>query len=99
MFAKTVYECMSKAVPQIDMRRFKKKHMAEYKAMAARTPSAGSVKENMFVLLMYPACYGFAYYVDRVFDSSCDLSAAEYCVTHRECASDRSLSRKICVCV
>jgi hypothetical protein len=29
MFEKTVYEYTSKAVPQIDMRRFKKKHMAE----------------------------------------------------------------------
>jgi hypothetical protein len=62
MFEKTVYEYTSKAVPQIDMRRFKKKHMAEYRAMVARTPSVGSMKENMFAPVMYLACYGFSYY-------------------------------------
>jgi len=62
MFEKTVYEYTSKAVPQIDMRRFKKKHMAEYRAMVARTPSVGSMKENMFAPVMYLACYGFTYY-------------------------------------
>ena len=43
MFEKTVYEYTSKAVPQIDIRGFKKKHMAEYKAMVARTPSVGTM--------------------------------------------------------
>ncbi len=62
MFEKTVYEYTSKAVPQIDMCRFKKKHMAEYRAMVARTPSVGSMKENMFAPVMYLACYGFTYY-------------------------------------
>ena len=62
MYEKTVYEYTSKAVPQIDIRGFKKKHMAEYKAMVARTPSVGSMKENMFAPVMYLACYGFAYY-------------------------------------
>ena len=30
--------------------------------MVARTPSVGSMKENMFAPVMYLACYGFAYY-------------------------------------
>ena len=62
MFAKTVYEYTSKAVPQISIREFRKKHMAEYRAMVARTPSVGSMRENMFAPVMYLACYGFAYY-------------------------------------
>ena len=36
--------------------------MAEYRAMVARTPSVGSMKENMFAPVMYLACYGFTYY-------------------------------------
>ncbi len=62
MFSKTVYEYTARAVPQIDIRDFKRKHMAEYKAMVARTPSAGSMKDNMFAPVMYLSCYGFAYY-------------------------------------
>ena len=62
MFKKTVYEYTAKAVPQINIREFRKKHMAEYRAMVKRTPSAGSMKENMFAPVMYLACYGFAYY-------------------------------------
>lgn len=62
MFGKTVYEYTSKAIPQMDIRGFKKKHLAEYKAMVARTPSVGSMKDNMFAPVMYLACYGFAYY-------------------------------------
>lgn len=33
MFGKTVYEYTSKSIPQMDIRGFKKKHLAEYKAM------------------------------------------------------------------
>ena len=57
-----VYEYTGKAVPQIDIHRFRKNHIVEYKAMVARTPSAGSPKDNMFAPVMYLACYGFAYY-------------------------------------
>ena len=62
MFGKTIYEYTEKAVPQIKIPEFRKKHMAEYKAMVKRTPSVGSPKENMFAPVMYLACYGFAYY-------------------------------------
>ena len=30
--------------------------------MVKRTPSVGSVKDNMFAMVMYLACYGFSYY-------------------------------------
>lgn len=62
MFAKTIYEYTEKAVPKIDISSFRKKHMAEYKALVFRTPSVGSMKDNMFAPVMYLACYGFAYY-------------------------------------
>lgn len=62
MFGKTVYGYTAKAVPGIDIRAFRKRHLKEYRAMVARTPAVGSMKENMFALVMYLACYGFAYY-------------------------------------
>ena len=48
MFGKTVYGYTAKAVPGIDIRAFRKRHLKEYRAMVARTPAVGSMKENMF---------------------------------------------------
>ena len=62
MFSKTVYGYTARAVPEMDIRKFRKKHLEEYKAMVARTPSVGSAKENMFAPVMYLACFGFSYY-------------------------------------
>lgn len=62
MFGKVIYDYTAKAVPEIDIKEFKKKQMKEYKAMVARTPSVGSMKENMFAPVMYLACFGFSYY-------------------------------------
>ena len=62
MFSSVVYGYTAKAVPGMDIRAFKKKQMREYKAMAARTPGVGSMKENMFAPVMYLACFGFSYY-------------------------------------
>lgn len=59
---KTVYSYTEKALPDIDIAGFKKRHRAEYKAMAERTPGVGGTKENMLCSTMYIACYGFAYY-------------------------------------
>lgn len=62
MFGKTVYAYTDQAVPGIDIREFRRKHLKEYKEMIGRTPSVGSMKENMFAPVMHLACYGFAYY-------------------------------------
>ena len=62
MFDKVVYGYTLKALPDIDIADFKRKHKKEYKAMVKRTPSVGSAKENMFAPVMYLACYGFSYY-------------------------------------
>ena len=62
MFDKVVYDYTAMALPELDIREFKKKQMKEYKAMVARTPGVGSMKENMFAPVMYLACFGFSYY-------------------------------------
>ena len=62
LLGKTVYGYTQSAVRDIDIKAFKKKHMEEYKAMVKRTPSAGSMKDNMFASVMYLGCYGLAYY-------------------------------------
>ena len=62
MFSKVVYGYTAKVVPELNIREFKKKHKKEYAAMVGRTPSVGSMKDNMFAPVMYLACYGFSYY-------------------------------------
>ena len=62
LLGKIVYEYTANALPELDIRAFRKKQREEYKAMVARTPSVGSMKENMFAPVMYLACFGFSYY-------------------------------------
>ncbi len=62
LFDKPVYEYTRTTLPDLDMKAFKQAHRAEYKAMVDRTPSVGSFSKNMFAMVMYMACYGFAYY-------------------------------------
>lgn len=47
---KTVNGYTAKALPDLDMRAFQKKHKKEYEAMVKRTPSVGSMKDNMFAV-------------------------------------------------
>ena len=62
LLGRVVYDYTAKALPELDIRAFKKKQMKEYKSMVARTPGVGSMKENMFAPVMYLACFGFSYY-------------------------------------
>ena len=48
MFSGVVYGYTAEALPEVDLSEFKKKHGKEYKAMVKRTPSVGSLKDNMF---------------------------------------------------
>jgi len=41
---------------------FSQTRKKEYEAMMNRTPSVGSMKDNMFAAVMYLSCYGFSYY-------------------------------------
>ncbi len=59
---KPVYTYTAGALLSLDMKAFKKAHRREYRAMIRRTPGVGSMKENMFAMVMYLACYGFSYY-------------------------------------
>ena len=62
LFDKPVYEFTADALPEMDIKAFKRAHKNEYTAMVKRTPSVGSLKDNMFSMVMYLACYGFSYY-------------------------------------
>lgn len=57
-----VYGYTEKALPNVNIKEFKRRHKAEYMAMVKRTPAVGGIKENMLCSTMYIACYGFAYY-------------------------------------
>ncbi|MBR0420944.1 MAG: L-2-amino-thiazoline-4-carboxylic acid hydrolase [Erysipelotrichaceae bacterium] len=59
---KTVYDYTQTVLPELDIRDFRRKHKREYRQMINRTPSIGSVKDNMFTPVVYLACYGFTYY-------------------------------------
>ena len=62
LLGKIIYEYTEKAVPEIDIREFRKKHLKEYKAIVERTSSVGSPKENFLSPSVYLACYVLAYY-------------------------------------
>jgi len=62
LLGKIIYEYTAKAVPEIDIREFKKKHLKEYKAIVERTSSVGSPKENFLSPSVYLVCYVLAYY-------------------------------------
>lgn len=49
-FAKTAFEYIEKEIPEIDPPSYKKSVIAEYKAVVARTPGVGSMKDNMLHL-------------------------------------------------
>ena len=62
LLSKAVWQYTADALPDVDIRELRKRQKKEYKAMVARTPSVGSVKDNMFASVMYLACFGFSYY-------------------------------------
>lgn len=55
MFGKVIYGYTARAVPELNIKEFKKKHRKEYEAMAGRNPSAGAMKDNMLAPVMYLA--------------------------------------------
>ena len=83
-FAKTAFSYIEKELPEIDMRSYKKRVLKEYKAIVARTPGIGSMKDNMFVVTMYAGAFLIALYKET--DGSLDeeklkglVRAAAYC--------------------
>ncbi len=61
-FAKTAFEYIEKEIPGIDLPSYKKRVISEYKAIVARTPGVGSMKNNMFVMTMYCGAFAVALY-------------------------------------
>ena len=61
-FAKTAFEYMEKAIPDMDAAAYKRRVLREYRAIVARTPGIGSMKDNMFVMTMYAAAFVIALY-------------------------------------
>ena len=61
-FAKTAFDFVGKEIPEIDLPSYKSRVAKEYKAIVERTPSVGSMKDNMFVMTMYAAAFLVALY-------------------------------------
>ena len=61
-FAKTAFDYMEEAVPELDMDSYKKRVLKEYRAIVERTPGIGSMKDNMFVMTMYCGAFAIALY-------------------------------------
>ena len=83
-FAKTAFGYIEKELPEIDMRSYKKRVLKEYRAIVARTPGIGSMKDNMFAMTMYAGAFLIALYKEA--DGSLDeeklkglIRAAAYC--------------------
>ena len=83
-FAKTAFDYIEKVIPEINIPSYKKRVRKEYKAIVARTPSIGSMKDNMFVLTMYAGAFLIALYKEA--DGKLDeeklkglVLAAAYC--------------------
>lgn len=56
-FAKTSFDYLEKTIPDLDMTSYKKRVQKEYRAIVERTPSVGSMKDNMFVMTMYAGAF------------------------------------------
>lgn len=61
-FGKTAFGFMEKEVPVLDMADYKIRVGREYKAIVARTPCVGKMKDNMFVMTMYAGAFFIALY-------------------------------------
>ncbi|MBR0157761.1 MAG: L-2-amino-thiazoline-4-carboxylic acid hydrolase [Clostridia bacterium] len=61
-FAKTAFEYIEAALPETDMKSYKKRTLHEYKAIVKRTPGIGGMKDNMFVVTMYAGALLIALY-------------------------------------
>ena len=61
-FAKTAFGYIEREVPGIDIGAYKKRVLKEYRAIVARTPGIGSMRENMFVMTLYAGAFLIALY-------------------------------------
>lgn len=61
-FAKTAFSYLEQQLPSLDMAGYKRRALAEYKAIVARTPSVGPMSKNMFAMTMYAGAFFIALY-------------------------------------
>lgn len=61
-FAKTAFDYIEKQIPGMDMPSYRRRVQREYRAIVARTPAIGSMKDNMFVMTMYAGAFLIALY-------------------------------------
>jgi len=61
-FAKTAFSYLGQHLPNVDMTSYRRRTLAEYKAIVARTPSVGPLGKNMFVMTMYAGAFFIALY-------------------------------------
>ena len=61
-FAKTAFSYLEQQLPGLDMASYRRRVLAEYKAIVARTPSVGTMRDNMFVMTMYAGAFFIALY-------------------------------------
>ncbi len=61
-FAKTAFDYVGGQFPDLDLTDYKRRVLAEYKAIVVRTPSIGPMSKNMFVVTMYAGAFFIALY-------------------------------------
>ena len=61
-FAKTAFGYVGGRFPDLDLAGYKRRVLAEYKAIVARTPPIGPMSKNMFVMTMYAGAFFIALY-------------------------------------
>ena len=70
-FAKTAFSYLEQQLPNLDMASYRRRVLAEYKAIVARTPSVGTMRDNMFAMTMYAGAFFIALYKTGVRKAEC----------------------------
>ena len=61
-FGKTAFDYVGAQYPGLDLADYRRRVLAEYRAIIARTPSVGPMSKNMFVMTMYAGAFFIALY-------------------------------------
>lgn len=61
-FAGTAFGYIGSQYPDLNLAEYKRRVLAEYRAIVARTPSVGPMKKNMFAMTMYAGGFFIALY-------------------------------------
>ena len=94
-FTKTTFGYLEERLPELDMASYRRRALSEYRAIVARTPSVGPMRDNMFVVSMYAAAFVVALYKAEPELLTPDVlqglvKAASYCPLMRAAKEGRS---------